>query len=142
MTCCISAHAIQPAWVALDSSRGFESESLKGFMRLTVLISEFLLMVPPVHGIVSVMQKKSLQRKWSLFLFILLQPCLNLIDHGHFQYNCVMLGFSAWAFYFILLKKWGLAAIAFSASLLFKQMALFYALPFFFYLLSQCRQNM
>ena len=85
-------------------------------------------------------------------LLVLLNPTLILIDHGHFQYNCVSLGLMQLAVYFIvshaskqtankacILLATGSAC--FSLALNYKQMELYHALPFFFYLLSICISN-
>jgi alpha-1,3-glucosyltransferase len=72
----------------------------------------------------------------SLFL-ILLQPSLLLIDHGHFQYNCVSLGLALWAIVFLLRDQDLLASIFFCLSLNYKQMSFYYAPSFFFYLLGK-----
>ena len=89
-------------------------------------------------------------------LFILINPTLTLIDHGHFQYNCVSLGLMQMALYYILKttttsaasnnknrpilkKRWlVLASFFFTLALNYKQMELYHALPFFFYLLGVC----
>ena len=65
-------------------------------------------------------------------------PSLTIIDHGHFQFNSAMLGLSLLAFAAMSNNRPLLASVAFCAALAFKQMALFYALPVFFYLLAGC----
>ncbi len=79
----------------------------------------------------------------SLFtlLIVLINPTIVLIDHGHFQYNCICLGLTQLAVYFLLksesvkLKWLTCASILFCMALNYKQMELYHALPFFFYLL-------
>ena len=79
----------------------------------------------------------------SLFtlLLVLLNPTIVLIDHGHFQYNCISLGLTQLSAYFLLrndsikLKCLSLSSIFFCLALNYKQMELYHALPFFFYLL-------
>ena len=67
----------------------------------------------------------------------LFQPALMLIDHGHFQYNAVSLGLALWAIV-ALLHDWDLVGAAlFCHSLGFKQMSLFFAPTFFFYMLGK-----
>lgn len=61
------------------------------------------------------------------FYSIMLQPCLVMVDSGHFQYNSVMLGLtlaSTIAFY---AGRDYIGAALFVCSMCFKQMALFYA---------------
>ena len=69
---------------------------------------------------------------------ILMQPGTLLIDHGHFQYNTVMLGFVVAAISCFLTNHvlWGSAF--FVAALGFKQMALYYSPVVFAYLLGAC----
>jgi uncharacterized membrane protein len=71
-------------------------------------------------------------------LALLTLPSFVLIDHGHFQYNAAMLGLVAWTIIFIRLQRPLLAACSFSLALLFKQTALYFALPVFSVLLSLC----
>jgi alpha-1,3-glucosyltransferase len=71
-------------------------------------------------------------------LLVLLQPGFVLIDHGHFQYNCVALGLSAWAVLCVMQGQLLVASVAYSLSLNFKHMSLYYAPAFFFFLLSNC----
>lgn len=52
-----------------------------------------------------------------------------------FRYNCVSLGLTIWAVYFLSRNNHVLGAIAFSLALNYKQMSLYHSLPFFFYLL-------
>jgi alpha-1,3-glucosyltransferase len=52
-----------------------------------------------------------------------------------FRYNSAMLGLSLWAIVAMWNEYYFIGAVFFCLSLFFKQMALFYALPFFFYLL-------
>jgi alpha-1,3-glucosyltransferase len=61
-----------------------------------------------------------------------------LFAHLRPRYNLIMLGLVIYTVTFCHQQKYILAAIAFSLSLLFKQMALYFALPVFMYLLSKC----
>jgi alpha-1,3-glucosyltransferase len=69
---------------------------------------------------------------------VLMQPGTILIDHGHFQYNTVMLGFAIASISSMVAGRplWG--CVFFVAALGFKQMALFYAPAIFAYLLGIC----
>ena len=70
-------------------------------------------------------------------LVLLLQPSLILIDHGHFQYNSVSLGFVLWAVLCVV-QDWNVVgALAFCLALNYKQMELYHALPFFCFLLGK-----
>jgi alpha-1,3-glucosyltransferase len=71
--------------------RGFESTGLRLFMRMTVLASDLLFFYVPVIILLK-MFKLNQRLTNTLLLLILCVPGFVLVDHGHFQYNCVMLG--------------------------------------------------
>ncbi|KAK9477038.1 glycosyl transferase [Lipomyces japonicus] len=134
-----------PSWFALDSSRGFEHEDLKSFMRLTVIASDLIVYVPAVTMMIRWKIKFGKPPSSSAALHhsiaaaaVLLQPALVVIDHGHFQYNGVMIGLAVLALANILADRLVLGAAFFVLALSFKQMALYYALPVFAYLLGLC----
>lgn len=160
---------------ALDESRGAESVALTVFMRASVCVLEALVYWPAVafflrrrlHG-------RSARARHVALYTVLLQPALLLVDHGHFQYNGVMLGLSAMSFALLYSKlpnvhvrarippgadtsgsaglqrmlldslsrqisyEYVIAAIFFSLSLCFKQMALYYAPAVFAVMLGRC----
>ncbi|KAF2460078.1 glycosyl transferase [Lineolata rhizophorae] len=132
---------INPSWFALYTSRGLDDPDLKVFMRATAFISEYLIYVPAV---VIFLRRYSLQQgvnSWEssiALLAILMQPATMLIDHGHFQYNTVMLGLVVGSVSSMLARRalWG--SVFFVGALGFKQMALFYAPAIFAYLLGVC----
>ncbi|KAJ9053218.1 Glucosyltransferase-like protein [Entomophthora muscae] len=129
------AHAVDPAQVELYASRGLESTDSKIFMRLTVLASDILVFFSGAVYFAWPSKKGNAIPKIAGLALLLANPSFTLIDHGHFQYNCVMLGFALWAFGLLSSGHRLLGAFAFCMALGFKQMALFYALPVFFYLL-------
>lgn len=110
-------------------------------MRATVLVSEFLIFIPAV---VVFNRKFSRQRGMSIWessialMAILMQPATMLIDHGHFQYNTVMLGLVLASMSSMIANRilWG--CVFFVAALCYKQMALYYAPAVFAYLLGVC----
>ena len=120
---------IEPSSVKLNNSHGYETKSHKAFMRLTVLVSDLLIMMPPLL---------KLSPNTALLALCLFYPALILIDHAHFQYNCCSLGLLLWATYNLKLKKYALSAIYFTLSLNFKQMQLYHSIPFFTILLKIC----
>lgn len=71
-------------------------------------------------------------------LSILLHPSLILIDNGHFQYNSFPLALTLLTTHLFQTDHDALGAIAFCASLLFKQMSLYWAPAIFAYLLGKC----
>ncbi|KAJ5624311.1 CAZyme family GT57 [Penicillium lagena] len=132
---------VDPAWFALDASRGFEHPNLKIFMRATVVISEYLVYIPAVVNFLRRYTRMQGVHAWSAsiaLVAILLQPATILIDHGHFQYNTVMLGLVVASLDAILAGRMLWACIFFVGALGFKQMALYYAPVMFAYLLGVC----
>ena len=132
---------INPSWFALFSSRGSDDPNLKIFMRATVIVSEYLIYVPMCVVFVRRFGRFSGTENWTSSLAlvaILMQPATILIDHVHFQYNTVMLGFTLASMSSLLADRYKWAAFFFVAALGFKQMALYYAPAAFCYLLGRC----
>ena len=110
-------------------------------MRATVLVSEYIVYMPAV---VVFNRKFSRQQGMSIWessialVGILMQPAIILIDHGHFQYNTVMLGFVLASMSNMIANRilWG--CVFFVAALCYKQMALYYAPAIFAYLFGVC----
>ncbi|KAG6394382.1 hypothetical protein SASPL_144966 [Salvia splendens] len=131
-----------PASVALTSSRGYESYIGKVLMRWTVLMSDLMIFFPSVLYFVTVyytgkLDDKKSSKAWHT-LMILLNPCLILIDHGHFQYNCISLGLTTAAVAAILSNRDLVGSMLFCLALNHKQMSAYYAPAFFAYLLGKC----
>ncbi|OJJ84350.1 dolichyl-P-Glc:Man(9)GlcNAc(2)-PP-dolichol alpha-1,3-glucosyltransferase ALG6 [Aspergillus glaucus CBS 516.65] len=130
-----------PAWFALDESRGFEDPRFKVFMRGTVVVSEYLVFIPAVINFLRRYTRMHGVPVWSAsiaLVAVLLQPATVLIDHGHFQYNTVMLGLAVASLDAILAGRMLWACIFFVGALGFKQMALYYAPVMFAFLLGVC----
>ncbi|XP_050023594.2 dolichyl pyrophosphate Man9GlcNAc2 alpha-1,3-glucosyltransferase [Dermacentor andersoni] len=138
------AEVINGSWVALSTSRGTESYDHKLFMRYTVLAADVLVYFPAVlffwNSLWSPVRMKPRDVAIASTLTLIV-PGLVLIDHGHFQYNCVSLGLALAAVAFVERESPLLSAVAFSLALNYKQMALYYAIPFFCYLLGCCFQQ-
>ncbi|KAI8822334.1 glycosyl transferase [Chytriomyces cf. hyalinus JEL632] len=133
------ANAINPSWVALDASRGNEDKNLKMFMRYTAIVTDLIVNMSAIVVFCKMCSKsKTRSEQNALLLLALIQPGLLLIDHGHFQYNSAMLGFTLWFVVCMAKKQYALGSVFFCLALGFKQMALYYALPVFFYLLGVC----
>uniref|UniRef100_A0A7C9ELX7 Alpha-1,3-glucosyltransferase n=1 Tax=Opuntia streptacantha TaxID=393608 RepID=A0A7C9ELX7_OPUST len=73
-----------------------------------------------------------------LMAMILLNPCLIIIDHGHFQYNCISLGLTVAAIAAIMSDKELAACAFFTLALSHKQMSAYFAPAFFSHLLGRC----
>ena len=156
------ARFLVPELVALRDSRGYESVETKLFMRLTVLVADAVLFMPVMFALskqladretAAIGSRQSVTASSSLspgqyFLYAttcLLAPGLLLIDHGHFQYNSVCLGFSLLALMLVsddsrqqtlvLSTRDIVGSICFCLALNFKQMTLYYAPVFFVHLL-------
>ncbi|KAL5002420.1 ALG6, ALG8 glycosyltransferase family-domain-containing protein [Aspergillus recurvatus] len=129
------------AWFALDESRGNEDPLLKVFMRATVIVSEYLIYIPAIVTFLRRYTRMQAAPVWSSSIAlsaILLQPATILIDHGHFQYNTVMLGLFVASLDAIMAGRMLWACIFFVGALGFKQMALYYAPVMFAFLLGIC----
>jgi alpha-1,3-glucosyltransferase len=134
------------SWTQLHKSRGIETYDHRIFMRSTVILSELLVYFPAViyyfyHT--QPIQYKSqptpvLRHTITIYCaLVLLYPAQILIDHGHFQYNSVFMGLVLWAIIFMT-KDWQLSsAVTFTLALCYKQMSLYYALPFFWFIASK-----
>ncbi|EIW81432.1 glycosyltransferase family 57 protein [Coniophora puteana RWD-64-598 SS2] len=130
---------VNPAWVALDSSRGIETPESKLFMRSTVMFFDTLIYVPALYYFIKTWQdSRSSRTQHVALLILLLQPALLLIDNGHFQYNSVMLGLTLFALSSFAKGQDLVGAAFFVLSLGFKQMALYYAPAIGTYLLGKC----
>lgn len=112
-------------------------------MRATVIVSEYLIYIPALVIFNRRLAKSSGSNIWQTsvaLMAILLQPSVILIDHAHFQYNTVMLGFTLAAMANLLADRLLWSCVFFVAALGFKQMALYYAPVVFAYLLGICFQ--
>ncbi|KAI3368562.1 hypothetical protein L3Q82_025570, partial [Scortum barcoo] len=138
LICAYVAKIINPEWVELHKSRGYESPAHKLFMRATVLVADLLIYMPAVVLYCFYLTDESSKKKVSTLFCFLLYPGLILIDYGHFQYNAVSLGFALWAILALGLGWDAFGSVAFCLALNYKQMELYHALPFFCYLLGKC----
>jgi alpha-1,3-glucosyltransferase len=125
-----------PHSTELVYSRGYESLGHKILMRVSVLVSDFIFFHIPVYLLlkriflnIHFTNDRLLLFYISLFL-LLTSPILIIIDHGHFQYNCVMHGFFVLSVYFLFNKNFTICIALFACCINFKQMGLYYALPF------------
>lgn len=134
-------HFIEPKWFQLYLSRGLDNPDLKVFMRGTVIASEYLICIPAAVICVRQLARYHSINSWELSIALtalLMQPATILIDHGHFQYNTVMLGFMLASIASIFANHHLWASVFFVAALGFKQMALFYAPAVAAYLAGIC----
>jgi len=124
---------LNSSYVELNTSRGMQTQKHKLFMRLTVIASDLIVLFPAAFMFSS--------KNYLTVSTLLAYPGLILIDHGHFQYNNISIGMALVAVAFILRGRDVLASAFFVAALNYKQMELYHALPFFFYLLATCARQ-
>lgn len=135
---------INSDWFKLDVSRGLESVDLKNYMRFTALITELIMYSPALLGVVSLLGKKlNVSRIDQIVIscVIMCQPGLILVDHGHFQYNSMMLALFLYSLADLFRGNYILSSIWFMGSIFFKQMALYYAPFIFAFILSKLFNN-
>lgn len=132
-----------PDAVALFASRGYETYFSKLLMRWTVLSSDVMVFFPAVFYFWIVYNRgrsrggERCDAPWHVAM-LLINPCLILIDHGHFQYNCISLGLTVGAVAAVLSQKDLIACALFSLALNHKQMSAYFAPAFFSHLLGKC----
>lgn len=68
-------------------------------MRFTSLFVDLVLVFPAVYLLSNIFNKKVTQ---IFLLLLLIKPDAIFIDHGHFQYNCLVIGLILLAFYGLL----------------------------------------
>ena len=99
-------------------------------MRMTVVVSDLVFFYTPVLVLMK-MLKLNQRIVNSMLILILCLPGFILVDHGHFQYNCVMLGLVLAAYISATTDHEYLTCVFFSIALSTKQMSMYYALGFF-----------
>ncbi|KAH8410585.1 hypothetical protein KR009_005694 [Drosophila setifemur] len=130
---------MDPCFVELHKSRGFQSKEHKRFMRSTVMAADVLIYLPALLFVCLCIDKTfQSQDKPFLFTILMAYPGQILIDNGHFQYNNISLGLAATAIGAILSDRYYKASFFFTLALNYKQMELYHSLPFFAYLLGEC----
>jgi alpha-1,3-glucosyltransferase len=141
--------AADPASVELVASRGYESPWSKTVMRATVLASDVGIFFPAALAAAAVFYPSSSSQataRLTALTAVLLNPAALLIDHGHFQYNCISLGLAAGAA--AAAARAGstgvgggvLASILFTLAVHHKQMAAYFAPAFLGHLTGRALQ--
>lgn len=130
------ARFINPSWVQLNASAGTEGYEHKLFMRATVLVSDLIVFYPALL-LLFLSQGTKLGANPAAIILMMYLPALIITDHGHFQYNCVSLGLCLLAIFFLQSNRLIATTVAFCLALNYKQISLYYAMPFFVYMLSK-----
>ena len=135
-----------PGSVIFKKSMGFESAKLKLIMRFFAIISDFIFFHLGVnifcyYLFIYSKRKKGKQPQimnyYLILCLILTNPLMIIIDHGHFQFNNVMHGLFVISLFFLYSENYIFAIIFFSLCVNFKQMGLYYAIPFPLYVIKK-----
>jgi alpha-1,3-glucosyltransferase len=124
----------EPASVVWTASRGYETETHRQFMRMTVLVSDLLVYFV---GAFLISRLAPGRQRFASFLILILNPVAIYVDHAHFQYNSVALGFLLIGVWGVLSRRPIAAAIAYTCSFMFKQTLVFFAPVFLAYMLGE-----
>lgn len=129
---------VQPDAIKYLSSYGYSSPAYRTIMRIFLILSELIVFVPAAILVLEKLYPRTSKTTQRIYLLILLSLApLVYIDHAHFQPNAPMHGLVLWGAYFMMNDQLELAVIAMVLALNFKQMALYFALPFAFYALAK-----
>ncbi|VDK63076.1 unnamed protein product [Onchocerca ochengi] len=131
------ANKLNRSWVELHISRGIETESHKIFMRITVLVTYWIVYVSSLLLSIGFFRYTVSHRMLNYCAVAVLYPGLLVVDNGHFQYNHVSLGLFLFSFACFVSSFFKLGSMFFVLALNFKQMELYHALPVAIYLLSR-----
>ncbi|KAF3835373.1 hypothetical protein F7725_027931 [Dissostichus mawsoni] len=150
LICAFVAKTINPEWVELHKSRGYESPAHKLFMRATVLVADLLIYIPAVVLYCLYLTEGSSKKRFPLcsasfytlasFLLTMAISSILYVQNiivNRIRYNGVSLGFALWGVLALGLGWDALGSVAFCLALNYKQMELYHALPFFCYLLGK-----
>jgi alpha-1,3-glucosyltransferase len=134
------SHVVQlitPDAIKPEQSYGYDKPIYRALMRATLIVIELLILVPAIVKLLVVLYPKhsTTLRRVYLALFMMMPP-LMFVDHGHFQPNSPMHGLVLWATYHILVGRIELAVVLMVMAANFKQMGLYFGMPFAFYALA------
>ena len=120
---------VVPEMVELDVSHGIETASTKAFMRISAIVSDVVVYFTASIAFAFVCHKNDAIAQLRTIAFLILQPTLILVDHGHFQYNAVSLGLSLWAAVCVL-ANWDVLGSIFFVLAMFAMRGMAFAIPF------------
>lgn len=123
----------EPNAIKLTSSYGYNSSLYRSIMRTALIILELIALVPPLLKLLVALYPKASTTTRRLYLCLYLTlPSLIFVDHGHFQPNSAMHGMVLWAVYFMITARIEWAVVFMVGAVNFKQMALYFGMPFAF----------
>ena len=103
-------------------------------MRASVLFIDIVLLLPAIYFInkkISISKYRNFSIYFASLALIMLKPDQILIDHGHFQYNSLMIGLILLAFYFMIEGRVYLCCFLYTIAINCKLMSTYYSLAFF-----------
>lgn len=116
---------VDPGMVNVENL-GYESDATIVFQRLTVIITEIVL----VLGVLFAMHGTSSSKKALAVFLVAAHPGLYIVDHIHFQYNWMLLGLLVFSIYFATYGNDVLATATFTVLLCMKHLFLYVAPAF------------
>ena len=127
---------IEPDATAFAKSKGYESDKLKLFMRWAIILLDITFyMSSLILFIRYTFYKLNFGIRQCILFLLINMPILLLIDHGHFQPNCVMLGLMTFCFYATIKHENAIATILFVLSVNFKLFSAYFFIPIALYIL-------
>ncbi|KAH8584123.1 ALG6-like dolichyl pyrophosphate Man9 c2 alpha-1 [Cryptosporidium sp. chipmunk genotype I] len=121
----------------LYESKGIENETLKWFMRGTVLVSDVIIFFSAFvfyWNVSNPISDKSESNKY--LLVTLISAPYIFVDHSHFQYNCVAIGLVVWSVNFLYCGYHALSIFSIVSAVFFKQTMLYFIPAFAFIYIS------
>eukprot|EP00871_Galdieria_phlegrea_P000392 jgi/Galph1/1353/GphlegSOOS_G5979.1 len=119
-----------PSIVQLHISRGIETVTCKCLLRMSVIFSDIIFLLPSCWHLCKKLTRGRYEQTLWLFVLVTLEPCLVLIDHGHFQYNGVSMCLIIWSIVALIEDRLAIACVCYLCAIHFKQICLYYSLAF------------
>ncbi|XP_004229713.1 dolichyl pyrophosphate Glc1Man9GlcNAc2 alpha-1,3-glucosyltransferase isoform X1 [Solanum lycopersicum] len=130
------ASLVDPIMVHLQQGLNYKSQPTILFQRLTVIVSDFVL----VFGIYRLTRNSGYKERVLIWVLVIFSPGLMIVDHLHFQYNGFLLGILLISLSALEEGKDLLGGFVFAVLLCFKHLFAVAAPVYFVYLLRHyCR---
>lgn len=109
---------IDPNSIELNTDPGYQSVEHKSFMRILVIIFEFLIMITGIIKFFKVYYKNiTFNVQLTACWLVLINPSILLIVHVFFNMCIISFGLIIWAIYFIIVRRYYLSCLILSLSL-------------------------